>query len=122
MRKSVSKTVRNVYTVYDKVAKQYRGLFYANTDEEMIRTSLPTVLMDFPLRDVIITRIGTFDDFTGDVVGSRHVTIPTDKYLFPHSRLSTPGDNLSLDELDQGIKTAKNEAIASKADKEAVNE
>lgn len=119
MRKSNSKTIRNVYTVYDKVANQYRGLFYANTDEEMIRTSLPTVLMDFPLRDILITRIGTFDDFTGTLDPCHHVTVPTDKYLFPHSRLSSVGDDISVDDLDVSIKNIKNEAIASK---EIVNE
>lgn len=119
MRKSNPRTVRNVYTVYDKVAKQYRGLFYANTDEEMIRTSLPTVLMDFPLRDVTIIRIGTFDDFTGTLDVCRHVTVPTDKYLFPHSRLSSVGDDIPVDELDVNIKNMKNEVVSQK---EAVNE
>lgn len=106
--------LRNVYTVYDKVAKQYRGLFYANTDEEMLRTSLPTVLMDFPLRDIVVFRVATFDDYSGVLIGVEHVQIDTNQYLFPHSRLSDVGDDLPIEKVDEYMKSVKSEMVANR--------
>lgn len=117
-----------VYTVYDSVSKKYRGTFYHSTDEEMIRTTLPTILMDYALRDIEIHRIGMFDEDSGELFACRHVIIPTDCYTFPHSRLSSVGDDLSQEELDTAMKEKKNELIANlaaekeKQDKEVVNE
>lgn len=96
-----------VYTVYDSVSKKFRGTFYHSTDEEMIRTSLPTILMDYPLRDIEIHRIGLFDEDSGDLVATKHVIIPTDCYTFPHSRLSSVGDDLPTEEIDKVMKEEK---------------
>lgn len=101
-----------VYTVYDSVSKKYRGCFYHANDEEMIRTTLPTILMDFPLRDIEIRRIGMFNEDTGELFSSHHVIIPTSCYTFPHSRLSSVGDDLSTEELDKAMKEQKNEMLA----------
>lgn len=113
--KSLKQTKSNVYymyTIYDKMAKRYRGTFYHSTDEEMIRTSLPSVLMDYPLRDIEIYRIGMFDDVQGIVRPCIRKQVPTDKYLFPHDRLSSKGDDLSLEEIDVEMKKTKAEIIA----------
>lgn len=101
-----------VYTVFDSVSKKFRGTFYHSTDEEMIRTTLPSILMDYPLRDIEIHRIGQFNEDTGDLFPSRHVIIPTDCYTFPHSRLSSTGDDLSLEEIDKSMKEAKVDMIS----------
>lgn len=101
-----------VYTIYDSVSKKYRGCFYHSTDEEMIKITLPTILMDFPLRDIEIRRIGMFNEDTGELFPSNHVIIPTNCYTFPHSRLSSHGDDLSLEDLDKAMKDKKNEMIA----------
>lgn len=113
-----------VYTVYDSVSQKCRGTFYASTDEEMVRTTLPSILMDFPLRDIQIKRIGMFDEDTGELFAMRHTIIPSDCYLFPHSRLSSVGDDLPQEELDEKMKEIKNEKIAELSAKksEAVNE
>lgn len=100
-----------VYTVYDKVSKRHIGLFYSTTDENMIRTSLPSILMDYPLRDIEIKRIGMFDDVNGTLDSRTSKIIPLDSYTFPHARLSSKGDDLSLDELDKGMKDAKTEQL-----------
>ena len=115
----------NVYTIFDTVSKRYRGLFYHTSDEDMIRTSLPTVLMDFALRDIKIFKIGTFSETLGIVQEKRHIQIKTDCYTFPHSRLSSDGDDLSLTEIDKSMKEKKNELIANLSNnekKEVVNE
>lgn len=106
-----------VYSIHDTVSKKWRGTFYHTTDEDMIRISLPTVLMDFPLRDIEVWKIGTFDDDSGELLPLRHVLIPTNCYLFPHSRLSSDGDDLSLDEIDSSMKEQKNTIIAEMAEK-----
>lgn len=117
-----------VYSIYDTVSKKWRGTFYHTTDEDMIRISLPTVLMDFPLRDIEVWKIGTFDDDSGELFPIRHVLIPTNCYLFPHSRLSSDGDDESLENIDSAMKEQKNKMIAelsekkSETKKEVVNE
>ena len=115
-----------VYTIYDSVSKKYRGCFYHSTDEEMIRTTLPTILMDYPLRDIEIHRIGMFNEDTGELFSTHHVIIPTDCYTFPHSRLSSSGDDLDVNELDSAMKEKKAEIISSIKSKdeklEVVNE
>lgn len=115
-----------VYSIYDTVSKKWRGTFYHSTDEDMIRISLPTVLMDFPLRDIEVWRIGTFDDDSGEILPLHHVLIPTNCYLFPHSRLSSDGDDESLENIDSTMKEKKNEILAKLSEqknssKEAVN-
>lgn len=117
-----------VYSIYDSVSKKFRGCFYHSTDEEMIRTTLPTILMDYPLRDIEIHRIGMFDEDSGELFATKHTIIPTDCYLFPHSRLSSVGDDLPAEELDTAMKEKKNEMIANlsakneEEKKEVVNE
>lgn len=128
-KKSKQNFTHYIYTVYDSVSKKYRGCFYHSTDEEMVKITLPTILMDFPLRDIEIHRIGTFNEDTGEINNSSRTIIPTDCYLFPHSRLSSHGDDLSLEELDVHMKEKKNEIISSlskneneEENKEVVNE
>lgn len=127
----MNKQSYNIYSIYDTVSKEYVGLFYHSTDEDMIRTSLPSVLMDYPLRDIEVYRIGNFFRDKGTIKGcSIRTKVRIDQYLFPHSRLSSKGDDLSLDELDEGMKKSKADAIARLAvkkdgddnKKEVVNE
>lgn len=115
----------NVYTVFDTVSKSYKGLFYHYTDEEMIRTSIPIILADLPLRDVEVYQIGIFDIENGIIQSSSRKKVNLNKYPFPHSALSSKGDDLSLEELDKGIKEHKAQIIASLSpdseNKEVVN-
>lgn len=103
-----------VYTVYNKVSKKYNGLFYHYTDEEMIQKSLPIILMDYSLRDIKILRIAIFNDDNGNLrsVDSEKKVVDTNCYLFPHSRLSPEGEDLSLDEIQESMQNKKNEILA----------
>ena len=119
----------NVYTVYDKVSKRYRGTFYHTTDEDMIRITLPSILLDFPLRDIEVYRIGTFNDVTGELGKATRKRINTRCYLFPHSRLSSDGDNITHEELEKKMQEKKVSMIVNHGDnrdedtqKEVVNE
>lgn len=115
-----------VYSVFDSVSKLYRGTFYHNTDAEMIKVSLPSLLMEFALRDISIYRIGIFNTATGEIKPTHKIKIPLDSYTFPHSRLSSKGDDLTLEEVEEEMKKTKNELVAklnsSVNDKEEIKE
>lgn len=98
---------KNVYTIHDKIADVYVGLTYFYTDEDMIRTFLPSVLMDYSLRDIEIVCIGIFDDNKGVIETSSHRTIDTNCYLFPHSRLSPEGEDVKLEDIEKKCKEIK---------------
>lgn len=98
---------KNVYTIHDKISDMYIGLTYHYTDEEMIRSFLPTVLMDYPLRDIEIICIGIFDENKGVIENSPHRIIDTKCYLFPHSRLSPEGEDEQLDNIEKKCKEIK---------------
>lgn len=112
MRKNQSPYVNNVYTVYDKVGKRYIGLFYAPSDEAVIRQSLPSILMDFPLRDINVVCIGQFDELRGEIVSSAPKYVNVSCYTFPHSRLSSVGDDLDVNEVDDFMKKVKSDQVA----------
>lgn len=103
-----------VYTVRNKVSKKYCGLFYHYTDEEMIQKSLPIILMDYCLRDIEILRIAIFNDDNCNLIplGSDTKIIDTNCYLFPHSRLSPEGEDLSLDQIQESMQNKKNQILA----------
>ncbi len=98
---------KNVYTIHDKIADTYVGLTYHYTDEDMIRTFLPTVLMDYSLRDIEIVFIGIFDENKGVIDNSPHRIIDTNCYLFPHSRLSPEGEDEKLEDIEKTCKEIK---------------
>ncbi len=98
---------KNVYTIHDKVADVYVGLTYHYTDEDMIRTFLPTVLMDYSLRDIEIIDIGIFDEHKGIIDNCTHRKVDTNCYLFPHSRLSPEGEDVKLEDIEKKCKEIK---------------
>lgn len=95
---------KNVYTIHDKISDLYVGLTYHYTDEEMVRNFLPTVLMDYSLRDIQIVCIGIFDENKGVLESVEHRIIDTNCYLFPHSRLSPEGEDEKLEEIEKTCK------------------
>ena len=98
---------KNVYTIHDKIADVYVGLTYHYTDEDMIRSFLPTVLIDYSLRDIEIICIGIFDENKGVIEQTEHRTIDTNCYLFPHSRLSPEGENEKIENIEKTCKQLK---------------
>ncbi len=105
---------KNVYTIHDKIADVYVGLTYHYTDEEMVRNFLPTVLMDYSLRDIEILCIGIFDENKGVLENTSHRIIDTNCYLFPHSRLSPEGEDEKLEDIDKKCKEIKAKQAVSK--------
>lgn len=96
----------NLYSVYDKVSKRYLSLSFSNNDQTFIRSSLYSILMDYPLKDIEIHCLGEFDDVDGKIkVAKKSRSVDLSAYIFPVSRMSqTP---LTLEEIDKGAKTAK---------------
>lgn len=105
---------KNVYTIHDKIADVYVGLTYHYTDEDMIRTFLPTVLIDYSLRDIEIICIGIFDENKGVIEQTEHRTIDTNCYLFPHSRLSPQGEDEKIDNIEKKCKEIKAKQAVNK--------
>lgn len=108
---------KNVYTIHDKIADVYVGLTYHYTDEDMIRTFLPTVLIDYSLRDIEIICIGIFDENKGVIENSPHRIIDTNCYLFPHSRLSPEGEDEKIENIEKKCKEIKaKQAVVKEGD------
>ena len=105
---------KNVYTIHDKIADLYVGLTYHYTDEEMVRNFLPTVLMDYSLRDIEIICIGIFDENKGVLENVEHRIIDTNCYLFPHSRLSPDGEDEKLEDIELKCKEIKAKQTVNK--------
>lgn len=97
----------NVYAVYDKVCKHYLRLYFNSTDEEFVRLYLPEVIIDRPLRDVEVYKIGEINDVTGNIKSTPKRKINLNCYMFPHSRLSPKGEDVSLEEVEKTITNAK---------------
>lgn len=113
MRKSkLLEGTYNVYVVYDKISKHYKDIYYASTDEDFIRLYLPTIVLNVALREIVIYKIGIFNDVTGELKTTTKKRINTDCYLFPHSRLSPAGENISHEEIEKAVIETKNQIIA----------
>lgn len=94
-----------IYTVYDTVAKMYVGTFTATSDAVMIRSCLPSILVDFSLRDIEIYRIARIDFVTAEVEPIKHKSVDLESYKFPHFRLSPKGEDISLEKLNDTMKS-----------------
>ena len=113
MRKSkLLEGTYGVYVVYDKISKHYKDIYFASTDEDLIRLYLPTIVTTTALRELTIFKIGIFNDVTGELKPTTKKRINTDCYLFPHSRLSPAGENLTHEEVEKAVTETKNKIIA----------
>ena len=102
----------SVYVVYDKISKHYKDIYFASTDEDFIRLYLPTIVTTIALRELAIFKIGIFNDVTGELKITTKKRINTDCYLFPHSRLSPSGENITHEEIEKVVTETKNKIIA----------
>lgn len=101
-----------VYVVYDKISKHYKDIYFASTDEDFIRLYLPTIVTSTALRELTIFKIGIFNDVTGELKITTKKRINTECYLFPHSRLSPQGENITHEEVEKAVIETKNKIIA----------
>ena len=101
-----------VYVVYDKISKHYTHIYFASTDEDFIRLYLPTIVTTIALRELTIFKIGIFNDVTGELKPTTKKRINTECYLFPHSRLSPSGENITHEEVEKAVNETKNKIIA----------
>lgn len=113
MRKSkLLEGTYSVYVVYDKISKHYKDIYFASNDEDFIRLYLPTIVTTTALRELTIFKIGIFNDVTGELKPTTKKRINTECYLFPHSRLSPPGENITHEEVEKEVTETKNKIIA----------
>lgn len=97
----------SVYAVYDIIAKHYLRLYFNSTDEEFVRLYLPEVIIDRPLRDIEVFKIGELNDVTGIIKPTVKRKINLNCYMFPHSRLSPKGEDLSIKDVEETITQTK---------------
>lgn len=105
----------NVYSILDTVENvhAFRGLFFHGSDASFIRTSMFSVLMDYPLRDIKVVHIGFFDDDTGKLEPCEHRIVDVSKcYKFPKDMRSPEGDDVSLEKVEKDAKEFKAKKIA----------
>lgn len=120
-KKELLAGIYNVYAVFDKVSKHYKKLYFATNDETFVRDKLPEAIIDTPLRDMTVFKIGIFNDVTGEIKQTIKKRLNTECYYFPHSRLSPPGENESIEKIEEVITDTKNQIIASVGSKENEN-
>lgn len=113
MRKSkLLEGTYGVYVVYDKISKHYKDIYFASTDEDFIRLYLPTIVTTIALRELTIFKIAIFNDVTGELKPTTKKRINTECYLFPHSRLSPSGENITHEEVEKEVIETKNKIIS----------
>lgn len=108
----------NVYCIFDKISKHYIKMYFATNDEDLIRKYLPEIILSVPLRELQIFKIGIFNDVTGELKSSIRKRVDTSCYLFPHSRLSPEGENLTHEEVEKAVLETKNKIITESDDSE----
>lgn len=113
----------SVYAVYDIIAKHYLRLYFNSTDEEFVRLYLPEVIIDRPLRDIEVFKIGELNDVTGIIKPTVKRKVDLHCYMFPHSRLSPKGEDVSIEDVEKIITETKLKIQTSvEKEKEVVNE
>lgn len=113
--------VYNVYAVYDKISKHYKGIYFASNDEDFIRLYLPSIILSIALRELTIYKIGIFNDVTGELKPTVKKVVKTDCYTFPHNRLSPAGEDLSIETIEKELQETKNKIIAESTTVEEEN-
>lgn len=111
-----------LYAVYDKASKRFLSVSPAETDEAFIRSSLLSILMDYPIRDVVLYHVGYFDDSTGKIRSRiRRRFVPWDSYKVPENFTQTDSKDVPLTTFDEFAKKQKEAMVeaVSKAQKEA---
>ena len=111
----------NVYTTFDKISKHYKSIYFASNDEDFVRKYLPSIILEIPLRELQIFKIGNFNDVTGEISKTVKKRVQTDCYFFPKTRLSPTGDDLTHEEIESSILETKNKILADSAE-ESENE
>lgn len=77
-----------VYSLYDKVAKKFKSLTLAESDQMFVRTCFAAIMMDYALNDVEFYCVGDFDDDLGIIKPCVPRLCDWECYKFPESRLS----------------------------------
>lgn len=111
----------NLYAVKDKVSNRFLSVSPADSDASFVRASLLSILMDYPIRDVTLYRVGTFDDKTGRVSRHRPRYVAWDSYKIPETFANEDSKDVSFEKFDEFAKKQKEafvEAVAKKQSKE----
>lgn len=99
-----------IYAVYDNKAKNFISLHLANSDESFVRSSLNSLLYDFPLNDIDYYQVGYFDLDAGLIKPITPRKCEWDIYKFPET-MGSKDKFLTLEQLEEFAKKKKHEFI-----------
>lgn len=84
--------MKKLFTVRDVVTGQSTFIQLSHNDQSAIRDLFPVVSRGYPLKDIELYCIGSFDEISMNVTPCEPVLIPWSDYQFPISQ----AENLSL--------------------------
>lgn len=109
----------NLYAVKDMVSNRFLSVSPADSDASFIRASLLSILMDYPIRDVKLYCIGSFDDKTGRLCRHRPRFVSWESYKIPESFAKEDSADVSLDKFDDFAKKQKEAFVDAVAKKQS---
>lgn len=78
----------NLYALRDVVADETKTVFFMKTDGLAVRSILPVYAPKFPLQDLKLYCIGTYNDTTMEVISTPNRLIDWDCYKFPQQEVT----------------------------------
>lgn len=82
----------NVYALRDVVANDTKTVFHMKTDGLAVRSILPVYAPKFPLKDLILYQIGTYNDDTMEITPVPVRVVSWDCYKFPQENVNNSDD------------------------------
>jgi hypothetical protein len=78
----------NIYALRDVVADDTKTVFHMKTDGLAVRSILPVYAPKFPLQDLVLYCIGTYDDETMEIKSTPSRVVSWDSYKFPQENVN----------------------------------
>lgn len=78
----------NVYALRDVVANDTKTVFHMKTDGLAVRSILPVYAPKFPLKDLVLYQIGTYNDDTMEITAVPVRVVSWDSYKFPQENVN----------------------------------
>ena len=73
----------NIYALRDVVADDTKTVFHMKTDGLAVRSILPVYAPKYPLQDLVLYHIGTYNDETMEIKSVPSRVVPWESYKFP---------------------------------------
>lgn len=78
----------NIYALRDVVADDTKTVFHMKTDGLAVRSILPVYASKYPLQDLVLYHIGTYNDDTMEIKSIPPRVVSWDSYKFPQENIN----------------------------------